>query len=102
MSAYRTKQLIDKLKVTREAKMLDSPTFKILADLKRLKSELAVGYAKSRKEHNNRQCPFCHQSFKDGYGLGGHVSAHSEEPNYNLIRKAAKHITDEYSAGDHE
>lgn len=97
MSAYRTKNFLDKLKATPESKVLHSPTHKMISLLKRLQSELIDGYAKARHNGNARQCPFCEQFFKGGYGLGGHVRAHSDEPNYSLIRKASKYISDEIS-----
>ena len=84
---------MDKLKITREARIADSPTYKMLKMLKRLESELAVGYAKTRNDTNLRKCPFCDQKFINGHGLGGHVRAHCEEPNYLLIREAYKFLS---------
>jgi len=95
VSAYRTNQFTDKLKVTKEAKNVNSPSYRTLSLLRNLHSELTVGYAKPRSHSKSRTCPFCQQQFKDGYGLGGHIRSHSESPNYNLIREAHKFIESE-------
>jgi hypothetical protein len=49
-----------------------------------------------------RMCPFCRQIFQDANAVCGHVKIHYSEPNYEIIREAARLLDVEWHQSAHD
>jgi hypothetical protein len=87
---YQIENVLSALSLSAQTKVESTTSYDVIAALKNGVTVLEASLEVPVPMTNERLCPFCKLTLEDMHNFADHIKEHHEEPNYSLIREAAR------------